>query len=185
MATLFIHEIRKRTKGTHIVQMSDIDTGRVEGVDSVHRCESWPFGVWYYDAMLSFPAKEFLRLDYDCVILRDVEGVFALDFDVAIAKERDLVMNNGVVFVKDKAIFEEAKRAYLKSEQDNWMDIQIAMQAAIDTGSFKVRKLALSYNQPFKRSRPVPEETKILHFKGAMKSEMLDYCYDRWQPLVR
>ena len=167
----FVRTARKYLKTVEIVQMSDMKTGEVPGIDSCFRVDSWPFGIWYFDAMLAFPAEQFLRIDYDAMIRRDVSDVFSHDFDIAIAKEHNGRMNNGVVFVKNKEVLKDAQANYMKTGMDNWQDIQTAMQETIDSGLFRIRKLDESYNMIFKPDRQVtiPEDTHIVHFKGVRK----------------
>lgn len=172
-ARLFVGMVRRFIPGTTVVQVTDMATREIEGVDDCFRIEGGRLGEWYFHAMLNMPYPQFLRVDYDVVIREDVGHVFDHSFDIAIAKEsKGGVMNNGVVFVKNKLFFEEAVKQYQFTTKDGWNDIQNAMQAAIDTGLFGVRKLdPRVYNcvdEPF-------DGTKIIHFKGPRKSQMSDY----------
>lgn len=178
IGALFVRVTRKYQPKAKIIQLSDLETGEIQGVDLCFRVDSSPFAIWNFDATLLFPAPQFLRVDYDTMIRGEVSDVFEHDFDIAIAKEHNGRMNNGVVFVKSKAIFEDAKQHYLHdTPMDGWQDIQTAMQMSIDSGLFRVRKLDQSYNLIFKPDRmisAVPDEAKIVHFKGMRKGMMLD-----------
>ena len=176
LAELFVRFARKSHKTAGIVQLSDMETAQIPHMDSCFRTSSAPHGLWYFDMVLTFPEREFLRVDYDCMIRDDVSDIFGYDFDIAIAKEHKGVMNNGVVFVRDRGIYEYAKARYLQTDMDNWHDIQNSMSFAIDSGLFKVKKLPADiYNFIYKRV-PFPDTAKIVHFKGDRKHLMMvDY----------
>ena len=186
---LFVKVTRKYVKA-EIVQMSDDLTAEIPGVDSCFRVTPPPFvgdprahkaapgisyGIWYFDAMASFPHKEFLRLDYDAMIREDVSDVFNGSFDIAIRELKGRV-NNGVVFVKNRDFFRSAKEAYLKTGMDNWQDCQTAMQTVIDSGEFRVKKLGETYNMISKPERTTDwASAKILHFKGQRKELLINH----------
>lgn len=190
LGNLFVSVTRKYVPKAQIVQMSDEETAEIKGVDSVFRLKTPPltgnptrhraapgiaFAEWYFDAMMAFPAERFLRADYDVMIREDVSDVFhSAVFDIAIAKEHNGRMNNGIVFVRNKDVFLAAKEAYAQTTRDNWQDVQTAMQRVIDSGEFRVKKLPETYNTIYGGERAIPSEVKILHFKGARKGAMLD-----------
>jgi hypothetical protein len=176
-AGLFVRAARRFD--FEIVQMTDSQTQEIKGVDSVFRHPMEELGPWYLDAMEAFPADQFLRVDYDILFRADVSDVFDDDFDIAVAKEPKIgVMNNGVVFVKDKAIFADARQQYEKTSRDNWSDIQVAMSMSIDSGKFSVKKLPADvFNCFYKREwgKTLPDTAKLVHFKGSRKDVMRDH----------
>lgn len=177
LANLFIKEIRKVKPAVELVQMTDMDTVRLDGIDACYRRGSEPFAIWLFNSMIEFPAEQFLRLDYDIILQSDVSDVFEKDFDIAIADEGHEKMNNGVVFVKDKEIFRYALFCYMEhTGRDDWQDIQRAMQMAIDSENFNVLRLPPDiYNCYSSRDgSPHPESAKIVHFKGGRKKRMID-----------
>ena len=175
-AKVFLRMMRMFSPRSHIVQMADRDTVGIDGVDGCVRTDNDELGQWHFKAMLEFPYEQFLRIDYDVVLRADVSEVFEHDFDIAIAKEHNSLMNNGVVFVKNREFFREASAEYRNTTIDSWNDIQNAMQFAIDGGKFRVRKLDPSvYNWIYKIGTKNPD-AKILHFKGARKEYMTQYC---------
>lgn len=160
-----------------LVQVSDDKTRALPWVDACIRTKRENYAQWYFDAMIGFPYKEFLRVEYDVVIKGDPWDVFKEDFDIAIAKERKGNMNNGVMFVKEsRGFFYENKRIYdERTNRDNWNAIQVSTQMTIDTGKFKVLRLDhVVYNHIPHARGEYPEESKILHFKDIRKQWMLD-----------
>lgn len=175
LANLFIREIRKVITDVYLVQMTDENTVKLRGVDAHHVVKNEALGLWYFQAMIDFPWRAFLRLDYDIIMKCDVSDVFQKDFDIAIANEGKITMNNGVVFVKSKELFKEALDQYKQTPMDNWQDIQKAMQLAINTGKFNVLRLEPGvYNHyPERGNAPYSDAAKIIHFKGRRKERMI------------
>ena len=170
LGALFVRFARKSHPKANIIQLSDMKTSEIEGIDSCYRAPMEALGLWYFDVMNDFQEREFLRVDYDCMIRADVSEVFEYEFDIAIAKEDAKIMNNGVVFVRDREIYKYARKMYMENTgQDNWQDIQKAMSMAIDSGLFRVKRVPSEiYNYVYKR-KEVAEKAKIVHFKGDRK----------------
>ena len=173
LAELFVKMMRRFQPDATLVQMTDITTMAIKGIDECFRTKSDRLGPWYFNAMSNFPAEQFLRLDYDTVVRGDVSDVFNAPFDIAISKERNGLMNNGVVFVKDRGIFEDALDFYENETlKDDWYDIQASMQMAIDDGQYRVKKLDQGIYNYFYEAKSIPQEAKIVHFKGFQKKHM-------------
>jgi|SRR3990167_2497671 len=176
LANLFIRSIRKVSPAVRLVQMVDERTAILKGTDGYARLKGeYQFGEWLFESLIHFPAEQFLRLDYDIIMREDVSDVFQYDFDIAIAKEGRGVMNNGVVFVKNRDFYKASLDFYKTTTMDNWQDIQKAMQMAIETNDFLIHRLEQPvYNYyPGRDGEPYPEDAKILHFKGSRKKRMI------------
>ena len=184
LAAIFMNHARKACPDAEIVQMSDKETSRISGTDSCYRLDVKPYGVWHFEVTANFPAEQFVRLDYDTIVRSDIEEVFSIDFDIAIAKERTTTMNNGVVFVKNRDFFVEGLANYKTTTMDNWQDIQRAMQMTIEGGKFKVERLDgdvynffPSKDRSLSMEELYPESAKVIHFKGSRKTFMkLDFA---------
>ena len=184
LAAIFMNHARKACPDAEIVQMSDRETSRLSGTDSCFRLDVKPYGIWHFEVMTNFPAEQFVRLDYDVILRDNIEDVFARDFDIAIARERHAIMNNGVVFVKNRDFFAEGLANYKTTGMDNWQDIQNAMQMTINANKFRVERLdpdAYNYYPSKDRSLSMeelyPESAKVIHFKGSRKTFMkLDFA---------
>jgi len=156
--------------------MADDKTPQLECVDGCVRQKRQNFGQWYFDSMENFPHEVFIRVDYDVVVKHDPWDEFKHDFDIAIAKETNGMMNNGIVLVKNRAFFHECGKVYLeRTSKDGWNDIQVATQLTIDDGKFRVRKLdPRLYNVLPKNPRQYRSDAVMIHFKDKRKDWMLD-----------
>ena len=158
-----------------IVQMASMESKALPFVDVVHRVKMDNFGEWYFECMASLPYWDFLRLDHDIIMRLPPWEVFDHHFDIAVAKEHKGMMNNGVVFVRNKAFFTYALEVYRnRTTRNDWNDIQVATQLAIDDGVFRVRKIDPNvYNCIPDRADGVHPDAKIVHFKDERKEWML------------
>ena len=174
IAELFVRLTRKFQPDARLVQMTDIETPGIHGVKCSRTPRIGDLGVWWFEASIAFPEKEYLRADYDLVIRGDVSDVFTHPFDMAIAKETNDVMNNGVVFIRDRDILKDALGFYHNAtSHDGWQDVQKAMTMAIDCGKYRVKKLDRDiYNFIYKQTK-VPDTARIIHYKGWRKKLML------------
>lgn len=158
-----------------LIQVSDLETPQIEGVDE---CIRFPrekgFAEWFFRSAMDFPYDHALRTEHDVVIRGDVSGVFLGDFDVAVAKEKKGMMNNGVVFVKNRNFYSACRHQYYtNTNKDNWNAIQVAVQLAIDEGAFRVRKLDPEiYNCIPDRPRGFNPNALIVHYKDDRKRWM-------------
>lgn len=176
LGEVFVKLVKERFPQYQVIQMSDMTTPEVPGIDGCIRTKTEEnLGLWYYKAILNFTKGPFLRLDYDTIILQDVSDVFEKDFDIAIAKEKLSTLNNGVMFIKDRDIFSHALGFYIaNTTMDGWMDLQKSTQMAIDTGRYKVERLERDiYNKTDSKTME-DDNAKILHFKGWRKKLMLE-----------
>lgn len=168
---LFVRLNKGRGK---LIQVTDLETPEIPGIDECVRYSRESFGEWFFRSNMEFPYDHYLRTETDVVIRGDVSGVLLGDFDVAVAKENKGMMNNGVVFVKNKNFYSAARYHYFtNTNQDNWNAIQVAIQLAIDEGAFRVRKLDPEvYNCIPDRPRGFSPRAKIVHYKDIRKEWM-------------
>ena len=129
---------------------------------------------------------EWLFIDVDVLVERDVSDIFDASFDIAIASRvrndgmssqglRIMPHNMGVVFSRSPAFWHRAERELLTydSKLQEWMGDQLAVCKLVKEGKFDVRILpGEEYNYP-----PFgPDEVKasIVHYKGRRKPWMVD-----------
>lgn len=174
LAQKFISTVRL-ISNVRLIQMTDNDTPVLEGVDDVFRFPRRTFGEWYFEAMAEFPADESLRLDVDVLMLKNPVSVFSnREFDVAFAKEIKGTLNNGVMFARNKRFFVDCLHEYQKTSRDNWNDIQVATQAVVDSGRYRVMKLDRRfYNHIPDRPKDFPPGVKLVHFEGHSRKEWM------------
>jgi hypothetical protein len=164
---------------------------RVPGVDRVEVFPEAPIALATLDAFAA-QRGEWVFVDTDVRLQRDVRHVFEAPFDIAVADragtyiERDLQpgrtfmqampYNKGVVYSRSFEFWEEAAaccRTYDETKQA-WMGDQKAMNQVIASGLFNVKVLPNTYNYPPKRQDEDVADKHALHYKGSRKAWMLE-----------
>lgn len=188
LAKILIASVRRAMPGVAIVHFTDMNTKAIDGVDDVHRREAGPIALSVLEHYASV-AGDWLFVDTDVVVLRDVQHVFHDPiFDIAVATREgtlkdsevgtkfmaSMPFNKGVVFSRARD-FWMAAASLLRREtekQQTWMGDQRAMNDVIAAGRFAVKILAAGYNYPPKFIGQPVRAHHILHFKGPRKSWM-------------
>lgn len=192
-ATRMIRSVRAAMPGATIAQFTqseDVDRHRVPETDRLLVLPAAPIALAVLAAYASAGAGDWLFLDTDVIVQRNVQDVFAdRDFDIAVAtregtlrpKEvgtkfmRGMPYNKGVVFSRSPAFWRAAADRLRQAGpmQQAWMGDQRATNETIAAGAFRVKVLPNGYNYPpFDRTEDVSAKA-ILHFKGPRKPWML------------
>lgn len=133
---------------------------------------------------------EWLFLDTDTIVQRDVRHVFDEAFDIAVADragtltEADrsgtalqaMPFNKGAVFSRSQ-LFWDHSLAVLQAmslSRQAWMGDQIGMNLTISGGKFLVKILPNSYNYPPQSAQEDVSDKHVLHYKGRRKAWMLE-----------
>lgn len=163
-----------------VVQMSDLKTPEVAGVDRVQRIpfirELMPYR---FEHMIALGDAEVLFLDSDVIVRKDVSDVFANRFDVALTvrPQRQRVplhmpYNTGVIFSRCQAFWQAALEytLTLDATAQRWYADQYATAKIAGTDRFDVRELpCATYNWSPESKDDVNENAKIIHYKGALR----------------
>lgn len=183
----------KTVTGYRIVQMSDLETSKVNGVDEVVRIgkdmELMPFRLLH---LASYPHDEMLILDTDILLRKPVEDVWARDFEIALCHREEskltiqgtdfdvakmMPFNTGVMFSRSQEFW--AHCAVWLSEQplenQKWWGDQMAVAQMAP----KFRTLVLP-SQEFNwtpKSADDQSDARVWHYKGTNRKEwMLSDC---------
>ena len=167
-----------------IVHLTDKHTKAIDGVDSVIRMErDCPMAVF---RMRHHQADgDWLFIDVDVLVLKDVSDVFNDSFDIAIASRvpgdgadgpafSEMPHNMGVVFSRSPEFWKAAEKELLTYDDkaQHWMGDQLAVCRLIKRGKFDVKVVpGEKYNFP-PRSEQTPTAS-IVHYKGRRKPWML------------
>lgn len=190
LASILIASIRRIMPTVPIVHFTDTDTRAIAGVDEVWRQPSGPIALGCLDAYADAGDEDWLFVDTDVVIQRDVRHIFSAPFDIAVAdragtlKEKEIgtkfmasmPYNKGAVFSRAPT-FWAAAAAHLRMQSEkrqNWMGDQASMNHVIAAGTFKVEILPARYNYPPLRQDEDITAQAILHYKGSRKAWMLE-----------
>jgi hypothetical protein len=196
LADMMIRSVRKVMPSVEIIQFTDERSPRIMGVDSVRRIASTePMAVQcvtHYAACVG----DWLLLDTDVILQRDVHHVFDDPFDVAVC-DRDgtkvdgededfelfkvMPYNIGVMFSRSPSFWESVKTKLLlmSDKKQQWMGNQIAACEVIKDGHFDVKIIpGIQYNYPPRNFKDRGESASIIHFKGPLRKQMM---LDRFQ----
>lgn len=171
--------------GVEVVHLTDMDTKQLENTDSVIRLErNCPMAVL---RMRHHQARgEWLFIDVDVLVEKDVSKMFYDGFDIAIASRTlgdgsehegfaEMPHNMGVVFSRTPAFWRAVEKELITYDHklQEWMGDQLAVCRLITKNIFRVKIIpGEQYNYP--PLSPVIKDASIVHFKGKRKAWMID-----------
>lgn len=189
MAKLTIASVRETMPGIEIVHLTDGDTPMVEGADNVQRIpEPMPMAVRRMSHNASLHG-DWLLIDCDIIVKRDVRDVFDAPFDVALtdrigtitteaAYAKVMPYNLGVAFSRAPAFWNEVLRHLTKMplQYQHWEGDQRVVCAMMKEGNhYDVKVLrGATYNYPPRFAGDEGDDAALLHFKGNRKSYLLE-----------
>jgi hypothetical protein len=193
-ARALVKSIRTVMPRTPVVQLTDDSSPEVVGVDDVKRFKSEPMARMRMRHHGSLTG-EWLFVDADVLIQRDVRDVFNAEFDLAVTN-RDwphvkpaagfteaMPYNMGVVFSRNPQFWGEAyaQLRELPKPAQRWMGDQEVFGDLIATRRYNVKMLSGTvYNYPpavrgeeTAYTRALEAEAAIVHFKGARRKPIM------------
>lgn len=188
LAAALIRSVRRAMPRVAIVHLTDETTAPMPCVDQVIRRAPAPVALGCLEAYAAC-VGEWLFVDTDVIVQRDVRWIFDRPFDIAVAERdgtfkpkevdskfmRSMPFNKGAVFSRSPA-FWSAAADHLRGSSEkrqHWMGDQASMNAVIASGRFKVEILPARYNYPPLSKDEDLNGQAILHYKGARKDWML------------
>lgn len=187
IANLMIASIRRSMPHARIVQLSNLDFPRVEGIDDIFRHHNrGDFARWAYEALISFMQTcddNIIQLGTDMVVMQNLSEVFNDDFVVAASPYPAITRTDGAycgdgVFWKFPAI--DAVRDMLGQYnadiliQDGWEGYQTAMLRTFKNKTFKFKSLDFdTYNRTPNEPGTDLTGAKIVHYRGNRKTFMI------------
>lgn len=181
LAARLIASVRRAMPGVRLTHLTDPSSTAIAGTDAVVRLAEGPVALACLDAYAAC-LGDWLFVDTDVVVQRDVRAVFDFQFDVAVADRAGTLLpkevgtkfmarnpyNKGAVFSRSPAFWRDAA-ADLRTRsatRQAWMGDQEAMNAVIAAGRYQVRVLPSAYNYPPQAQHEDVADKAILHFKG-------------------
>lgn len=187
IARHLIESVRDVMPGVEIIQLTDDKSDAAPGVDDVLRVVGdMPMGVRRVTAQ-SRCSGDWLFVDSDVVIQKDVRDVFKWAFDVAVTDrkgtemegtpyEKAMPYNNGVVFSRSPSFWGDVRSTLLTLPErlQEWEGEQRVLCRVADSGGFNVKVLpGLAYNYPPRKPGEDVSHASILHFKGETRKAWL------------
>jgi len=135
---------------------------------------------------------EWLTLDTDIIVRKDLSHVMEQDFDVALTKRTKPIYdesginivdympyNTGVMFSKNQQFWQDAYQLLLDmpEEAHRWWGDQLSVYAAANTGKYQVTELDCDTYNYSPNSADDDKDCHVLHFKGKRKEWMLNGNY--------
>jgi hypothetical protein len=184
-----IASVKAHMPGLPIVQMTDEDCPKLEGVDEVVRRSYYGLlSKCRMDHLRDYPHDEMLILDTDVLVRGDVSHVFDKDFDVALTKRYRPVRtetgydmtklypyNCGVMFSRNRQFWADCSK-FLEDEvpveYSQWMGEQLSMILIAERGKYRVLDLKVDEYNWTPTFAGETSSAFIHHFKGERKQWM-------------
>lgn len=179
--------VRSVMPGVEVVHLTDMDSAPIKGVSAVKRLEkNCPMAV---HRMRHHQAEgEWLFIDIDVLVVKDVTDVFESQFDIALSSRSDtdqvqyefgtaMPYNMGVVFSRSPAFWKAVETELLtySSQLQEWMGDQLAVCRLVDAPEHDVLVLDGNIYNCTPESKVDLSKPSILHFKGDRKEQMMAY----------
>lgn len=187
LPTLMVASVLKAMPGAEIIQLTDEATPKVKGVNSVVRKHYDGNLMTFRMEHLSALDGEWITLDTDVIVKKDLREVFNQEFDVALTRRygqifdqdgidivQSMPYNTGVMFSRNKVFWKNAaKILYMMPESAHkWWGDQLSVRIAVERGGFKVLELDCdSYNYTPKDQKD-NKPAYVYHYKGNRKEWM-------------
>ncbi len=188
-----VKAVRRVMPDVHIVHLTDMATPPLQGVDQIVR-RPIPYHQLCFGRLDHYAELEgdWLYLDTDVIVQRDVRHVFTDPFDLAVAdrvgmKEPDpriadlMPYNAGVIFSRSTEFWRAAGLLLrqLKPERHAWLGDQRAMNRVIqEQPTFTIKVLpGLEYNYVPERFDEDLSGKFLIHYKGKRKAYILKDSY--------
>lgn len=143
---------------------------------------------------LSELAGEWITLDTDIIVLKDLREVFnkGYDFDVALTRRYGKILdqdgidivaympyNTGVMFSRNRQFWKDAYKALLKMPESahKWWGDQLSVRLAVESNRYNVLELNCDEYNYSPNSEKENKDVYVLHFKGKRKDWMLNGNY--------
>jgi hypothetical protein len=126
-----------------------------------------------------------ISLGADTLVCANLSNAFEQDFDVGLTwRDRsDARYNTDVSFTRRGAFWKAvAKRAVGHPKREVFTEMETIVHEEVATGNWDIAEFPCSkWNFPPKREC-VPEDVKVMHFKGPLKLKMVEHYFtDTWK----
>lgn len=180
LAELMIRSVRQTMPGVEVVQFTDETSPAVLGVDTVKRL---PGGAMLDLRLQHYASAEgdWLLLDTDTIVQRDVRVVFEDEFDVALTLRKagdplsaEMPFNTGVVFSRSPAFWTAVLETWraLPEDRRDWLSEQRCVAQVAAGGKWDIEQLGPVFNYT-PEAGDSGADASILHYKGPRKVAML------------
>lgn len=180
----------KEVHGCEVVQMSDLRSEAVAGVDRVIRLPfKVPLMLYRFKHLLSFEHDELLIIDTDVIAKLPIEDVWERPFDVGLTLRDqgelyngdgadiggDMPFNTGVMFSRSQQFWEDCYQWLEKQspELQNWYGDQKAVAQIAHRPQYLVNVFPCSEFNWAPNSRDDSSNARFWHYKGAVRKKWI------------
>ena len=189
LADMMIRSVRKSMPRVPIIQFTDMVSPAIVGVDDIERRPSKPSAVLCVEHYAACEG-DWLVVDTDVLIQKDVRHIFDSKFDVAVCDREgtmvpgepgsdimeEMKYNIGVVFSRNPGFWLEvlAEMNSIRPDQQEWMGNQVAACRVIYSNRYNIKTIPGGvYNRPPLNLKDRCEDACIIHFKGPKRKTMM------------
>ena len=188
LPTLMVDSVRKVMPGLPILQMTDMLTPPVPGVDMIARKEYDGKLMTFRMRHLADLEEDFITLDTDVIVRKDLRHIFESSFDVALTMRQSAVTslngidlakampyNTGLMLSRNPRFWRDALAVLLelKPETHLWWGDQLSVKVVVETGNYAVKTLSCDEYNYTPKSRLDMPDVHMIHYKGERKKWML------------
>ena len=177
----------KAVHGCDVVQMSDLKTPMVEGVDEIVRLQfNIPLMCYRLKHLANYPHRDMLIVDTDVVAKYPIDDVWECDFDIALTRRDagdfgarddtpDMPYNTGVMLSRSREFWKECGN-WLESqtpELQRWYGDQRAVCEVARRGHYSVLDLDCQEFNWSPNSRTDTSNARFWHYKGGIRKKWM------------
>lgn len=192
LPTRMVESVLNAVKGANVIQLTDEHTPIIKGVNSVVRKRFNGQIMLFRMQHLADLRGEWITLDTDMIIKKDLSSVFDNDFDVALTRRYgsifdkngvDIVKlmpyNNGVMFSRNHEFWREALHSinFMDDELKKWWGDQVAVKEIAESGRYNVLELDCAEYNYTPKDADERKDVYVYHFKGQRKEWMMNGIY--------
>ena len=192
LPTKMVASVIEVMPNANIVLLTDENTPIVKGVTTVIRKKYNGLIMLFRLEHLASLRGNWITLDTDMIIKKDLSHVFDQDFDVALTRRYGVIMdthgndlvkimpyNAGVMFSKNHEFWKDALEALktFKQEAHEWYGDQLAIKFISDKNQYKVLELPCDEYNYTPKDKEERKDVYVYHFKGPRKDWMINGNY--------
>jgi hypothetical protein len=192
LPTMMVASVLKAMPGVEIVQMTDDFSPVIKGVTSVIRKPYDGNLMTFRMDHLAALDGDWITLDTDVIVKKDLREVFLQKFDVALTRRYGTILspdgenivesmpyNTGVMFSRNKVFWKNAAKILrnMPESAHSWWGDQLSVRIAVERGGFDVLDLSCDTHNYTPKDQADDKDCYVLHFKGNRKDWMKNGNY--------
>lgn len=176
-----------------VIQMSDLKTPAVPGVDEVVRLPfKVPLMLYRFKHLAAYPHDEMLIVDTDVIAKHPIEDVWAHRFDVGLTHREPgelydgdgddlssaMPFNTGVMFSRSTQFWADCYTwlTHQSEAKQRWYGDQLAVAHMVERGTYAVLGLPCRVFNWAPTSATDTSDARFFHFKGAIRKKWINHA---------